>query len=281
MNKGSPVPPRCIAAPWCRSRESAAPGKPSSPSSLPRSWLPRATRSPASATSVPAAPPQAPISAGNSCARSSSAAGGDRFLRGGHLHAETLLLLAIKTYDYEATMHAASPGQIIIDGRSLDTTAVYQSVLMHSSDGQAALEEARRILHLAGQWRPLADLTILISGDTKLALDRASQRDQRPFTPEERLIELRASRIYSQLAAEDPARIRVLDPDGLAPEAAATVMADLITSALPSLDCQAYPGTSCVYACRFTWHRPGTSDLPGYERAGRDLVIPRRPRATT
>ncbi|HWM99332.1 MAG TPA: hypothetical protein VNO54_20005, partial [Streptosporangiaceae bacterium] len=35
-----------------------------------------------------------------------------------------------------------------------------------------------------------------------------SQRDQRPFTPEERLIELRASRIYAQLAAEGPARIR-------------------------------------------------------------------------
>lgn len=180
------------------------------------------------------------------------AAGGDRFLRGGHLRAETLLLLAIKTYDYEATMRAASPGQITIDGRSLDTTAVYQSVLMHSSDDQAALEEARRILRLAGKWRPLPDLTILISGDTELALDRASRRDQRPFTPEERLIELRASRIYSQLAAEDPARIRILDPDGLAPEAATAIMADLITSVLPSLDCQPYPGTSCVQACRFT-----------------------------
>jgi hypothetical protein len=58
------------------------------------------------------------------------AADGDRFLRGGHLHAETLLLLAIKTYDYEATTQAASAGQITIDGRSLDTTAVYQSVLI-------------------------------------------------------------------------------------------------------------------------------------------------------
>lgn len=180
------------------------------------------------------------------------AAGGDRFLRGGHLHAETLLLLAIKTYDYEAATQAASPGQIIIDGRSLDTTAVYQSVLMHPGDDEAALEQARRILHLAGQWRPLPDLTILICGDAELALDRASQRDQRPFTAEERLIELRADRIYRQLAAQDRTRIRVLNPDGLAPEAAATVMASLITSVLPSLHCQPNPGTGCGQACRFT-----------------------------
>jgi dTMP kinase len=179
------------------------------------------------------------------------AANGDRFLRGGHLRAETLLLLAIKTYDYEATTLASRPGRIIIDGRSLDTTAVYQSVLMHPGDDAAALEQARRILHLAGQWRPLPDLTILICGDAELALDRAGQRDRRQFTPEERLIELRADRIYRQLAAEDPARIRGLNPDGLDPEAAATVMASLITSVLPGLDCQPYPGTGCGQACRF------------------------------
>jgi dTMP kinase len=172
-----------------------------------------------------------------------AAADGDRFLRGGHLRAETLLLLAIKTYDYDATTHAASPGQIIIEGRSLDTTAVYQSVLMHPGDDAAALEQARRILQLAGRWRPFPDLTILICGDPGLALDRASQRDQRPFTPEERLIELRANRIYSHLAAEDPTRIRVLDPDSLDPEAAAATMASLITSTLTGLDCRPCPGT--------------------------------------
>jgi dTMP kinase len=181
-----------------------------------------------------------------------AAAGGDRYLRGGHLHAETLLLLAIKTYDYEASSRTASPGQIIIEGRSLDTTAVYQSVLMHTSDDTAALEQARRILHLAGQWRPLPDLTILISGDPGLALDRASQRDQRPFTPEERLIELRASIFYRQRAAEDPARIRILDPDGLDAEAAAAAMASLITDTPPGLACQPHPGTGCRQACRLT-----------------------------
>jgi dTMP kinase len=123
---------------------------------------------------------------------------------------------------------------------------------MHPGDDAEALEEARRILHLAAKWRPLPDLTILISGDARLALDRATRRDQRPFTPEERLIELRASRIYAQLAAEDPARIRMLDPDGLSPATAATSMASLITSILPALHCQPYPGTSCVQACRFT-----------------------------
>jgi dTMP kinase len=179
------------------------------------------------------------------------AANGDRFLRGGHLYAETLLLLAIKTYDYEANARAASAGQIIIDGRSLDTTAVYQSVLMHPGDDEAALEEARRILRLAGQWRPLPDLTILICSDPELALDRASRRDQRSFTFEERLIELRADHLFRQLAAQDPARIHVLNPDGLVPEAAATVMADLIASIFLDLDCQPHLGTFCGQACRF------------------------------
>ncbi len=180
------------------------------------------------------------------------AADGDRFLRGGHPHAETLLLLAIKTYDYEATTQATGVGQITIDGRSLDTTAVYQSVLMYPGDDEAALEQARHILRLAGQWRPLPDLTILICGDAELALERASQRDQRPFTSEERLVELRADRLYRQLAAQAPDRIRVLNPDGLDPEAAATVMENLITSVLIGLDCQPYPGTGCGQACRFT-----------------------------
>jgi dTMP kinase len=252
MNKGGPVPSRCLRGPLVSVEGISGAGK-TFLTKLATAQLVAAGHQVTSISDFSARSAATGPDLGREFLHALiGAAGGDRFRRGGHLHAETLLLLAIKTYDYEAAMHAASPGQIIIDGRSLDTTAVYQSVLMHSGDDQAALEEARRILHLAGQWRPLADLTILISGDTELALDRARQRDQRPFTPEERLIELRASRIYAQLAAEDPARIRVLDPDGLAPEAAATVMADLITSVLPSLDCQVYPGTSCVHACRFT-----------------------------
>src|ERR1700678_925729 len=77
-----------------------------------------------------------------------SASGGDRYLRGGHLHAETLLLLAIKTYDYEASTRRSAPGQLLIEGRSIDTTAVYQSVLTHPGD-DAALAQAREILQLA------------------------------------------------------------------------------------------------------------------------------------
>jgi dTMP kinase len=133
---------------------------------------------------------------------------------------------------------------------------------MHLGDDTAALAEARHILHLAAQWRPLPDLTILISGDADVALDRATQRDQKPFTPEERDIELRASRIYAQLAAEDPARIRVLDPDSLSPHAAATVMASMVTSVLPIVDCQPHTGTSCNQACRFT-PAPAGHQQPG------------------
>ena len=85
-------------------------------------------------TSVPAAPAEGADLGREFLHALIGAADGDRFLRGGHLHAETLLLLAIKTYDYES--HHAGSGRrpIIIDGRSLDTTAVYQSVLMYPGD---------------------------------------------------------------------------------------------------------------------------------------------------
>ena len=182
------------------------------------------------------------------------AAGDDRYLRGGHLHAETLLLLAIKTYDYETSCRLGAPGQIIIEGRSAHTIAVYQSVLMHPGDDTAALDQARHILHLAGQWRPLPDLTILITDDPDTALSRAGQRDQRPFTSDERLIEHRADILYRHLAAEDPGRIRILDRGDCETRTAVAVMSSWITGTRQNLECPPEPGTrtQCGQACRVT-----------------------------
>ena len=181
-----------------------------------------------------------------------SASGGDRYLRGGHLHAETLLLLAIKTYDYEASTRRSAPGQLLIEGRSIDTTAVYQSVLTHPGD-DAALAQAREILQLARIWRPLPDLTILITDLPSAALRRASDRDQRPFTSYEQRIEHRADALYRRLAAEDPARIRVLDRIACDNATAIQVMHGWITGISQNLQCQPVPGTGaqCVQACRF------------------------------
>jgi dTMP kinase len=187
-----------------------------------------------------------------------SASGGDRYLRGGHLHAETLLLLAIKTYDYEASTRRAVRGQLILEGRSIDTIAVYQSVLMHPGDA-AALDQAREILRLASIWRPLPDLTILIADEPSTALRRASDRDQRPFTGDEQRIEHRADALYRQLAAENPARIRVLNRPDCDTATAIRIMHDWITGISQNLECQPVAGTGaqCGHACRIGQTSPG------------------------
>ena len=77
-----------------------------------------------------------------------SVSGGDRFLRGGHLAAETLSLLAIKMFDYETSRSHLAKGRTVIEGRSLHTVAIYQSVIQNPND-EEALEEARGILGIA------------------------------------------------------------------------------------------------------------------------------------
>jgi dTMP kinase len=180
-----------------------------------------------------------------------NASGGDRYLRGGHLQAETLLLLAIKTYDYEASTRRSRPWQLILEGRSIDTIAVYQSVLMHPAD-DAALVHAREILQLARIWRPLPDLTILITDEPIASLRRASDRDQRPFTRYEQHIEHRADALYRRLAAEDPARIRFLNRPDCDTGTAIRIMHDWITGISQGLECQPLAGTGeqCGHGCR-------------------------------
>jgi dTMP kinase len=140
-----------------------------------------------------------------------AAANGDHFLRGGHPGTETLLLLAIKMHDYEA--HAApalARGQLVLEGRSLHSTAVYQSAILHADD-EAAYQHARTILALAARWRPLPDLTILLIDDVPTALARAERRDAKIYTAEQRNLHHRAATIFERLADHDPDRIRVID----------------------------------------------------------------------
>jgi dTMP kinase len=139
-----------------------------------------------------------------------SASGGDRFLRGGHLATETLSLLAIKMFDYETSRNHLARGRTVIEGRSLHTVAIYQSIIQSPND-EGALEEAREILGIASQWRPLPDLTILITDDIDVAVRRTEERERRPLTAGELRIHHRAAALYQKIAADDPGRIRVLD----------------------------------------------------------------------
>lgn len=160
-----------------------------------------------------------------------NAADGDPFLRGGHPGAETLLLLAIKMFDYEAgCVPALAEGRTVIEGRSVHSIAVYQSLIV-CADDDAAYEHAQGILELAAAWRPLPDLTILITDDVTTAVRRAETRDRTRYTAEQWHLHHRAAALFDRLAAADPDHIAVLNRRQLPAEALIDEMASLIGAA--------------------------------------------------
>lgn len=119
--------------------------------------------------------------------------------------------MAIKRHDLDACLPELSRGRSVVEGRSLDTTAVCQALLLHPEEPDAALETATALLDLAASWRPLPDLTILVTDDATQVVERAQRRDQRVFTPEQATFMRDACTLYERLAATDPARYRVVD----------------------------------------------------------------------
>jgi dTMP kinase len=114
-----------------------------------------------------------------------TAAQGEHFLRAGFPKSETLLLLAIKMHDFETILATLLAGRTVIEGRSIHSTAVYQSLIMYPDDCQAAAASVTRILDTAARWRPLPDLTIVITDDPEAAVRRAEARDGTTFTAEQ------------------------------------------------------------------------------------------------
>lgn len=137
-------------------------------------------------------------------------ADGDMFLRSGTPGTEALLLFAIKAYDLDLAIPALAEGRLVIEGRGLDTTAIYQALLTETSD-TAAATRARALLEFATAWRALPDLTILIVDDPDRAMRRAEQRGTFTYNAADRTLQRRAATLYLTLAAEDPDRIRILD----------------------------------------------------------------------
>ena len=184
-----------------------------------------------------------------------AAAGGDPFLRGGHPGTETLLLLAIKMFDYENGCTAAlAEGRTVIEGRSVHTIAVYQSLITHPDDDRAAHRHARSIVDLAAAWRPLPDLTILITDDVVTAVRRAETRDGTRYTDEQRRLHHRAAALFDRLAADDPHRITVLDRRHVDTELLIDQMAHLISASTPACLSQsaqaAIAPSPCLQRCR-------------------------------
>ncbi|WP_280247440.1 MULTISPECIES: hypothetical protein [Nocardia] len=139
------------------------------------------------------------------------ASGGERFLRAGYPGSETLLLLAIKAHDYESVLDLLAAGHAVIEGRSLHSIAVYQALITHPTDEDAAYGFATTLLELAEQYRPLPDRTLLLTDDIDAAVRRAEARNAEAFTPEQWILHRRASALFERLAAADPDRIVVLD----------------------------------------------------------------------
>lgn len=139
------------------------------------------------------------------------ASAGDPFLRGGTPMAEALILMAIKRHDLDTVLPDLSTGRTVVEGRSVDTTAVCQSLLLHPDDPDAALQSAIDLLGLASSYRPLPDLTILVTDDASKALERAQRRDRCVFTAEQADFMRAACTLFERLAATDPVRYRVVD----------------------------------------------------------------------
>jgi dTMP kinase len=139
------------------------------------------------------------------------ASAGDPFLRGGTPEAETLLLLAIKRHDLDTVVPALTRGRTVVEGRSVDTTAVCQALQLHPHDRDAALEEAVALRDLAASYRPLPDLTILVTDEPSEAVTRAQQRDRCVFTSEQVTFMRDAGALFERLAATDPTRYRIVD----------------------------------------------------------------------
>lgn len=139
------------------------------------------------------------------------ASAGDPFLRGGTPTAEALLLLAIKRHDLDTALPELVSGRTVIEGRSVDSPAVCQALLLHPTDPDAALETAIALLELASAYRPLPDRTILITDDPAAAVARAQQRDHCVFTDEQVIFMHEACALFERVAATAPNRYRVVD----------------------------------------------------------------------
>jgi dTMP kinase len=181
------------------------------------------------------------------------ASGHDPFLRGGTPATEALLLLAIKSHDLDVARPVLAAGRAVVEGRSVDTTAVYQALLIHPDDPDAAAEEAVALLRLAASFRALPDLTILVTDDAPAAIARAQTRDRRIYTPGQLRLQHSAGALYERLALTDPVRFRVLDRREVGESEAVARISAWIRDAHGALGCLTEPWQEpprvCSLAC--------------------------------
>lgn len=187
------------------------------------------------------------------CLREASAE--DPFLRGGTPLAEAVFLLAIKRYDLDTVIPELSNGRAVIEGRGVDSTAVCQALQLRPDNLDAALETATALVEFAASYRPLPDLTILVTDDASEAVVRAQRRDRRVFTTEQATFMREACALFEQLAATDPARYRIVDRRSVDEYEAAELIRAWIHGAGTDLGCLREPWQGTRAWCMCCGHR--------------------------
>jgi dTMP kinase len=154
---------------------------------------------------------------------------GDVFLRTGHPLTETFALLALKVHAYGQVAAALGKGlEIVLEDRGPATVAVYQAaILQPSASLPDTLELAHRISAVAARWRPLPDLTLLLTDDPEACAERFAHRLGRPLQPGELALMIRADELYPLFAAAEPGRYAVIDRRGRSPEKILAEMANI------------------------------------------------------
>lgn len=143
---------------------------------------------------------------------------GDPFLRTGHPAAETLALIALKIREYEQAQRLLDAGpEVVLEDRGIDTVAAYQAVIIAGTNAtaEATLEIAQLIYATAAHWRPLPDLTLLLTDDLDTCVGRFQARTGHIVPPGDRALIARASQLYDRIAAQQPRRFVVIDRAGL------------------------------------------------------------------
>lgn len=177
---------------------------------------------------------------------------GDFFLRGGAPVAEALILASIKMIDLDQALPALAEGRLVIEGRGLHTTAVYQAAIQHPGNRLRSLAGARQLLSAFAAWRALPDLTILITDHPDAAIHRAEEREGNlTLRGAERAIVHQVAWLYEQMGEDDPARVKVLDRSILDPDAAIAAMrAWIVALDSDSFSCVAAPlGPGAARVC--------------------------------
>ena len=174
----------------------------------------------------------------------------------------------------------------MLEGRSLHCIAVYQSLILNPEDDQRAYDEMRAILGLATLWRPLPDLTFLITDNVTAATERSERRDGITFSHENRQFHHRVAALFDRLADDASRTVTVIDRRHLSSGDAVSLMRARIDERQRALSCMArgslpHPAESlpCTTGCCLTGNRVRQTQSPACPEAAdrADVKAPPQP----